>query len=177
MKRLLFLLPLLCLAAHADEIEGWKVTSGKWSQENDSLHTTGGTLLYVVKAKKGFMLKCRITVHEWLSEKGYSNACVFWAFKGTKPGEPEWENRHAFVIKPDYVRVAGPQGAGVKTHQRTWPLRKSVSVTIKSTPNKTEISFGRTKIATYSRYTDPNAIALVVTEADVTYEKIKIKTK
>ncbi|NOZ22410.1 MAG: hypothetical protein GXP25_15120 [Planctomycetes bacterium] len=33
MKRLLFLLPLLCLVAHADEIPDWKVTQGKWSYD------------------------------------------------------------------------------------------------------------------------------------------------
>jgi len=177
MRSFILVLPLLCLAVHADEIEGWKVMSGNWTQNKDSIQTTGGTLFCEAKAKKGFMLKCRITVHEWLAPIETANVCIFWAFKGTKPGEPEWGNRHLFVLKPDYVYVAGPDGAGRKKHEGRLPLGKPLSISIKSTQSKTEIVCGKVKLETHIMYTDPNSIALVVTGAEVVFEKIRIKTK
>ena len=55
MKRLLLLLPLLCLAA-GEEIPGWKVISGEWKAEGRTIAGQNGYLVHEQETWKNFKL-------------------------------------------------------------------------------------------------------------------------
>jgi len=175
MRRLLIVLPVLLLAAgKKDDLDKWTETWGKWNREGGVLHTDNGIVVYPCEGKRGFSLSCKFFIHKWVPTDQPRYLCVFWAFKGTSPKEPNFEDRQTLWIRPSEIVFEGPpkQSSDVAT-----PVGKEIPVAIKSVSGKTQITVGKTRFMTFARYSSPDKLALMIRNADAEIRKLKVKTK
>ncbi|NOZ23062.1 MAG: hypothetical protein GXP25_18470 [Planctomycetes bacterium] len=176
MKRIIIVgIALLCLGAGKKaDLDKWTTTWGKWNREGGVLHTNNGIVVYPCEGKRGFMLSCKLFVHKWESTDEPKYLCVFWAFKGTSPKEPNFEDRQTLWIKASQIIFDGPpkQSFDVRI-----PLGKEIPVAIKSISGKTQITVGKTRFTTYARYSSPDKLALMIRNADAEIRNLRVKTK
>ena len=172
MKRLLLILPLLCLAA-GDDTEGWKVTRGSWNRQRGSFHTNGGIVVYPCEGRRAFSLTFNLTVNKWETKQGDpAYVCVFWAFKGTTPSEPNWDDRLTLSIRESETIFWVPPK---ETITMRIPTNRRVPISITSMPSRTDIAIGKSKFTTCAQYTSPDKLGLMVQNADVRMDKLRVR--
>ena len=176
MKRIIIAsLALLCLGAGKKaNLDEWTETWGKWNREGGVLHTDNGIVVYRCDGKRGFTLSCKFLVHKWKSTDEPKYLCVFWAFKGTAPKEPSWEDRQTLWIRPSEIVYDGPprESSDVRI-----PMEKEIPVAIKSVSGKTQIAVGKTRFTTHVRYSSPDKLALMIRNADAEIRDLRVKAK
>lgn len=110
MKRLLLILPLLCLAA-GDEIPGWKASTDEWKNEKGMLSVvlSTETASRIVTQDKfpEPSLSFLLCVPEW-TEGGAVG--VYWGMRGTAGADSYF--RQAIDIRSSLVKIGKMEGEG-----------------------------------------------------------------
>ncbi|NOZ22411.1 MAG: hypothetical protein GXP25_15125 [Planctomycetes bacterium] len=146
MKRLLLILPLLCLVAHADEIPGWQVPPQGWTCKKGIISATPApdkaSRIVTADQHEAPNLSFQLRVPKW-TEGGAIG--VYWGMRGIT-GEDSY-HRFAINIRPSQVQIGKMEGAGNSTSldrfSASVPAGKWVPVLLKYKKGKLMIMVGK----------------------------------
>ncbi|MEW6355710.1 MAG: hypothetical protein AB1696_05255 [Planctomycetota bacterium] len=173
MKRLVLIVPLLCLAADGPEIEGWKVFNGKWTGTTKDLHSSTGTIVWGQEAKKSIEFSFKLRIANFGSE-GKGVVALFWGWPSDDRINSE---RNSLLVYPHKVFFCDSrQPSGMQKFDYDWSLDKTIQIKGKILPKSGQIMVGTNKLVC-NKLNGLGPFALHVNGAEAYFSDIVVKTR